>query len=56
VLVLGLSSDCINLLDTLDEEIAGQQMPTGDRPNPFGPICSEGLKKIGGSFKGKADR
>jgi flagellar protein FliO/FliZ len=53
VLVLGLSSDCINLLDTLDEEIAGQQMPTGESKS-FGPIFSEGLKKIGNRLKGKA--
>lgn len=52
VLVLGITGDHINLLDTLDEEIVRQEVPI-DSPTPFGPIFSERLKKFGGGFKGK---
>jgi flagellar protein FliO/FliZ len=55
VLVLGISGDRINLLDTLDEDIAKEQMPAGESKS-FGPIFSERLKKIGNGFKGKAGR
>jgi flagellar biosynthetic protein FliO len=52
VLVLGITGDHINLLDTLDDEIVQQQMPV-DESKSFGPILSERLKSIGNSFKGK---
>jgi flagellar biosynthetic protein FliO len=46
VLVLGLTADRINLLDTLDET----SIDTPSAPNEtksFGPLLSERLKKIG---------
>jgi flagellar protein FliO/FliZ len=52
VLVLGITADRINLLDTLDDETVRQQMPD-DVPKPFGPIFSGQLKKMGDGFKGK---
>ncbi len=52
VLVLGITGDRINLLDTLDDEIVRQQVPD-DGSKPFGPIFSERLKKLGDGFKGK---
>ncbi|MBC2711743.1 MAG: flagellar biosynthetic protein FliO [Desulfosarcina sp.] len=55
VLVLGISGDRINLLDTLDDEIVQQQMPVGESKS-FGPIFTDRLKKIGSGFKGKEDR
>ncbi len=54
VLVLGISGDRINLLETLEEEIVRQQVPDG-ASKAFGPILSERLKKIGNGFKGKED-
>ncbi len=51
VLVLGISGDSINLLDSLDETIV-PQMPSGESKS-FGPMLTDRLKKIGGSFKGK---
>jgi len=55
VLVLGISGDRINLLDTLDENIVAQQMPTGES-KPFGPMLSDRLKQLGSGFKGRGDR
>ena len=52
VLVLGISGDRINLLDTLDDEIVRQQMPV-DEPRSFGPMLTDQLKRIGNGFKGK---
>ena len=54
VLVLGISGDRINLLDTLDNEIVQQQIPS-EASKTFGPILSDRLKKIGNGFKGKED-
>ena len=54
VLVLGISGDRINLLDTLDGDIAKQELTPG-KSNSFGPILSERLKKIGDGFKRKED-
>ena len=55
VLVLGISGDRINLLDTLDDEIV-QQQPSAGESKSFGPILSDRLKKIGHGLKGKEDR
>lgn len=55
VLVLGITGDRINLLDTLDEDIVRQQEPTGES-NSFGPILSDRLKKISNGFKRKENR
>jgi len=52
VLVLGVTGDRINLLDTLDDEIVRRQMPVVEA-KPFGPILSDRLKKLGSGFKGK---
>jgi flagellar protein FliO/FliZ len=54
VLVLGISGDRINLLDTLDDDLVQQETPPGDS-RPFGPILSDRLKKIGSGFKRKED-
>ena len=55
VLVLGISGDRINLLDTLDDDIVQQEMlPV--TPKSFGPILSDRLKKIGNGLKRKEDR
>ena len=55
VLVLGISGDRINLLDTLDEDIVQQERPPV-APTAFGPILSDRLKKFGSGFKRKEDR
>ncbi len=55
VLVLGISGDRINLLDTLDENSVEEQIPAGESKS-FGPIFSGRLKKIGRGFNGKDDR
>jgi flagellar protein FliO/FliZ len=55
VLVLGISGDRINLLDTLDENIVPQETPPG-APTAFGPMLSDRLKKIGSGFTRKGDR
>jgi len=54
VLVLGLSADRINLLDTLDETIIDAPAV---QPNPpaFGSLLSARLKKIGQKRKGRED-
>lgn len=52
VLVLGISGDRINLLDTLDEEIVDKSMPDAP-PKAFGPLLSDRLKKMGNGFKQK---
>lgn len=52
VLVLGLSADRINLLDTLDENII--EIPTGEKEkNAFGHLLTDRLKKIGRKRKEK---
>ncbi|MFO7716050.1 flagellar biosynthetic protein FliO [Desulfosarcina sp.] len=55
VLVLGITGDRINLLDTLDDDVVRQQMPV-DQSKSFGPMLSERLKKLGNGFKGKENR
>ena len=55
VLVLGISGDRINLLDTLADDMVEQDMPPS-APKSFGPIFSDRLKKIGNGFKRKEDR
>ena len=59
VLVLGITGDRINLLDTLDESIederVGQAMPDGD-PKSFAPLLTDQLKSIGSKLKGKQER
>ena len=55
VLVLGISGDRINLLDTLDQDIVQPETPPG-APTPFAPMLSDRLKKIGSGFKRKGDR
>jgi flagellar protein FliO/FliZ len=52
VLVLGISGDRINLLETLDEDIVQLEAPPGPSTS-FGPILSDRLKKIGNGFKRK---
>lgn len=54
ILVLGISGDRINLLDTLDEDIVQPENPVGDSKT-FGPMLSDRLKKIGNGFKRKDD-
>ena len=54
VLVLGISGDRINLLDTLKDDIVQQETPSGGSTS-FGPILSDRLKKIGNGFKRKED-
>jgi flagellar protein FliO/FliZ len=54
VLVLGISGDRINLLDTLDEDIVRQETPPAATTS-FGPMLSDRLKKIGNGFKRKED-
>ena len=54
VLVLGISGDRINLLDTLGEDILAQESPPAPSTS-FGPILSDRLKKIGSGFKRKED-
>ncbi|WP_419663712.1 FliO: flagellar biosynthetic protein [Desulfosarcina variabilis str. Montpellier] len=52
VLVVGLSADRINLLDTLDETMI--ETPSTDKSaNAFGPLLSNRLKSIGRKRKGK---
>ena len=55
VLVVGVSGDRINLLDTLDEEVVRPQLPA-DQDNAFGTILSDGLKRFSDGFKGKEHR
>lgn len=55
VLVLGISADRINLLDTLDADVVSQPTPA-DRPSAFGPLFNDHLRKIGGRFKAKETR
>jgi flagellar protein FliO/FliZ len=54
VLVLGISGDRINLLETLTEDIVQQESPPGASTS-FGPILSDRLRKIGNGFKRKED-
>lgn len=54
VLVLGISGDRINLLDTLDEDTVQQETPPGVSTS-FGPLLSDRLRKIGNGFKRKED-
>ena len=55
VLVVGISGDRINLLDTLDGDIVEQEIPPGGSTS-FGPILSERLKQFGSGFKRKEKR
>lgn len=55
VLVVGISGDRINLLDTLDEDLVGSSMPSGETDG-FGAMLSDSLKKVGDGFKGKERR
>ena len=55
VLVLGITGDRINLLETLDADIVGQHAPA-DASKPFGPILSDRLKQLASGFTGKGDR
>ena len=55
VLVLGISGDRINLLDTLDENIVQQEIPPV-ASRSFGPMLSDRLKKIGNGLKRKEDQ
>ena len=55
VLVLGITGDRINLLETLDVDIVGQHAPA-DASKPFGPILSDRLKQLASGFTGKGDR
>ena len=55
VLVVGVSGDRINLLDTLDEEAVRPQLPA-DQDNAFGAMLSDGLKRFSDGFKGKENR
>lgn len=52
VLVLGISGDRINLLDSLAEDSVDRQPPTPS----FAPILGERLKKIGSGLMGKDPR
>ena len=54
VLVVGISGDRINLLETLDEDVVYQQMPAVESKS-FGPMLSDRLKKLSGGLKGKED-
>ncbi len=54
VLVLGISGDRINLLDTLDEKDVQHQLPKAESKS-FGPLLSDRLKKISNGFKGKEE-
>lgn len=55
VLVVGISGDRINLLDTLDEDVVHQQTPAVESKS-FGPMLSDRLKKLSGGLNGKEDR
>jgi flagellar protein FliO/FliZ len=55
VLVLGITGDRINLLDTLDEDIIETPMARSDAKS-FGPLLSDRLKKIGQRRKGRQDQ
>ena len=55
VLVVGISGDRINLLDTLDEDTVLQQMAPAEK-KPFGPMLADRLKQLGGGFKGGEER
>ena len=52
VLVLGISGDRINLLETLDETAVDRPMPESP-PKAFGSLLSDRLKQLGGGIKGK---
>ena len=52
VLVLGICGDRINLLETLDDDIVKQQQ-LAVKPQAFGPVLSDRLRKLGSGFKGK---
>jgi flagellar protein FliO/FliZ len=55
VLVVGVSGDRINLLDTLDEAVVRPQHPA-DQDHAFGAMLSDGLKRFSDGFKGKEKR
>jgi flagellar protein FliO/FliZ len=59
VLVLGISGDRINLLDTLVEPVedgGGGQPMTDSEPKSFAPFLTDQLKNMGSKLKGKRDR
>ncbi|GAB6908862.1 hypothetical protein DESC_300060 [Desulfosarcina cetonica] len=55
VLVLGISADRIQLLDTLDEAVCDGK-DAGDQQRTFGPMLVERLKQFGSGRTGKEDR
>jgi len=59
VLVLGISGDRINLLDTLIEPVdagGGGHPQTDSEPKSFAPFLTDQLKNMGSKLKGKRDR
>ena len=52
VLVLGITADRINLLETLDEAIV-ETHPAADEAPSFGSLFGDRLKKIGLKHKGR---
>jgi hypothetical protein len=59
VLVLGISGDRINLLDTLAEPVedgGGGPSMADSAPKSFAPFLTDQLKNMGSKFKGKRDR
>jgi flagellar protein FliO/FliZ len=54
VLVLGVTGDRINLLDTLDDDFIDEPL-SGGQAKSFGPMLSERLKKIGQGRKARKD-
>ena len=54
ILVVGLSGERINLLDTLDEESVPPAAGAGT-PSAFGPILVERLKRLGSRRRGKEE-
>lgn len=52
VLVLGISGDRINLLDTLDGDAAAAPVTAGP-PAAFGTLLSDRLKHVGRAVRGK---
>ena len=55
VLVVGITGDRINLLDTLDEDTVRQQMATVEKKS-FGPLLTDRLKQLGRGWKGEGER
>ena len=55
VLVLGVSADRIQLLDTLDETVC-PEIAVKDEPRQFGPMLVERLQRFGKGQKKENDR